>query len=183
MFERKAKPLGPAAMTDTIFAILPGPVLPQDLDEELLQEEEKTGSCVPELQDLLHKYKHVGEGFGNTDVIEHRIILTSPGVRPIQVPERRMNERIIPLAKKAVDEMLSLGVIEECSSPWCSPVVPVKKKDGTVRIAIDYKSLNAVTTPDCFPMPRIDKILEDVRRCQDLLQAGLGKGILSSESA
>ncbi len=57
-----------------------------------------------------------------------------------------------------VDDMLAQGVIEESQSPWASPFVLVKKKDGNLRFCVDYRQLNRVTKLDVFPLPRIDTL-------------------------
>lgn len=62
--------------------------------------------------------------------------------------------------KKMLKELLDRGVIEQSSSDWASPVVLVKKKDGSLRICIDYRELNKHTKQDAYPLPRIDVILQ-----------------------
>ena len=58
--------------------------------------------------------------------------------------------------------MVEANVIEPGSSPWSSPVVLVRKKDGSIRFCVDYRKLNAITRFDAFPLPRIDETLESL---------------------
>ncbi|KMQ83891.1 reverse ribonuclease integrase [Lasius niger] len=67
------------------------------------------------------------------------------------------------ILEKEINVMLESDVIEECESPWATPVVLVPKKDGTTRICVDYR-LNAVTNTDSYPMPRIDELLHLAKR-------------------
>ena len=59
-----------------------------------------------------------------------------------------------------VQQMLSSNVIRTSNSPWASPVVMVRKKDGSLRFCVDFRQLNAATVKDAHPLPRIDDILD-----------------------
>jgi len=68
------------------------------------------------------------------------------------------------------------GVIQPSSSPWASPIVLVRKKDGTLRFCIDYRALNSVTKPDPFPLPRIDDLLNQLGKSQYFSTLDLAAG-------
>ena len=59
-------------------------------------------------------------------------------------------------------KMLKQNVIQPSCSPWASPIVLVRKKDGCLRFFMDYQSLNVVTKPDRFSLPRIDDMLDQL---------------------
>ena len=63
-------------------------------------------------------------------------------------------------ATQLVQEMLKQGVIKPSASPWASPIVVVRKKDGNIRFCVDYRKLNSITKLDVFPLPRIDDTLD-----------------------
>ena len=71
--------------------------------------------------------------------------------------------------KKAIEDLKAKGVIRDSTSPWASPIVLVKKKDGSVRPCMDYRTVNELVKPDGFPLPRI----------QDCLDAVGGSSVLS----
>jgi Reverse transcriptase (RNA-dependent DNA polymerase) len=62
--------------------------------------------------------------------------------------------------------MLKAGVIEPASSEWESPVVLVPKPDGALRFCVDYRKLNAVTTRDTYPLPRMDEYIDSLGDAQ-----------------
>ena len=61
---------------------------------------------------------------------------------------------------KQIDEMLGNGVCRPSNSPWSSNVILVKKKDGSMRFAINYRLLNDITKKDAYPIPDIQAILD-----------------------
>ena len=76
---------------------------------------------------------------------------------------RRESLRMKDVIKQEIEKMKNADVIEPSSSPWASPVVLVKKKDGSVRFCVDYHKLNAVTEKDGYPLPRIDDNLASLQ--------------------
>ena len=64
------------------------------------------------------------------------------------------------LAKAHICQLLDAQVIRESSSPFASPIVLVKKKDGSLRLCVDYRLLNSKTRKDAFPLPRIEESLD-----------------------
>ena len=79
---------------------------------------------------------------------------------PKKIPPRKTSFAEKDLIENTVEELLRSGKIRPSNSPWASPVVLVRKKDGTLRFCIDYRSLNDVTVKDAYPLPRIDDALD-----------------------
>ena len=113
--------------------------------------------------ELCNKYGVVwskgSHDLGRTHLSEHEI-KTVPAVRPIKQPARRAPFWKQQEAKTIVESLLENELIRPSTSPWASPVLLVRKKDGTSRMCVDYRRLNAVSVPDVFPLPRIDDSLD-----------------------
>ena len=113
------------------------------------------------LQTLL-KYSDVfHDSLGHTDVITHKI--DTGDATPIQQYPRRLPYAYREEVNRQIHEMLEQGVIQESISPWASPIVLVKKKDGKFRFCVDYRKLNKVTKKDAHPLPRIDDLLDSLQ--------------------
>lgn len=111
---------------------------------------------------LLNKYKTVFKVGGDaTTFIEHHI--NTGNNPPVSVPPYRMSPSKKELLKKELDSLLEQGIIEECESPYASPVVLIPKPDGKVRLCIDFRHLNSQTVPDTYPLPRIDDLLNEAK--------------------
>ncbi|WVZ89723.1 hypothetical protein U9M48_036088 [Paspalum notatum var. saurae] len=78
--------------------------------------------------------------------------------------------------KKQLDELLEKGFIRDSVSPWGAPVLFVKKKDGTIRMCIDYRDLNAVTIKNKYPLPRIDDLLDRLKGAKHFSKIDLRSG-------
>ncbi len=78
--------------------------------------------------------------------------------------------------RKEVDSLLQAGIIQRSESPWSSPIVTVAKPNGSVRLCVDYRALNALTQPDPYQMPLIEHILDTLASAQYLSKLDLNKG-------
>ena len=113
---------------------------------------------------LLCKYpgifaQHEGD-VGFTTVVE--LDIDTGDSRPIRQPPRRKPPHTRQVEEEHVADMLENGIISPSDSPWSSPVVLVKKKDGSTRFCVDFSKLNDVTCKDAYPLPRIDDTLESL---------------------
>ena len=65
--------------------------------------------------------------------------------------------------KSQLEELLDKGYVRPSVSPWGAPVLFVRKKDGSLRLCIDYRELNKVTVKNKYPLPRIDDLFDQLR--------------------
>ena len=86
-----------------------------------------------------------------------------PETEPISIPPYRMAPAELRELKAQLEELLSKGFIRPSISPWGAPVLFVKKKDGSLRLCIDYRQLNRVTVRNQYPLPRIDELFDQLQ--------------------
>ncbi|KAL0553698.1 hypothetical protein IC582_007601 [Cucumis melo] len=78
--------------------------------------------------------------------------------------------------KSQLQELVDKGFIRPSASPWGAPVLFVKKKDGTLRLCIDYRQLNKVTIRNKYPLPRIDDLFDQLRGASIFFKTDLRSG-------
>ena len=88
------------------------------------------------------------------------VIELIPGIEPIYIPPYRMAPAELKELKAQLEELLSKGFIRPSTSPWGAPVLFVKKKDGSLRLCIDYRQLNRATIHNQYSLPHIDEIFD-----------------------
>ena len=111
---------------------------------------------------------------GETDVIEVHI---DTGDAPPQAqPVRCIPFAVRQEVARQLQQMQEDGISQPSNSPWVSPIVLVKKKDGGLRICVDYRALNSVTKADRFPLPRIADLLDRLGRFRFFTTLDLAEG-------
>ena len=81
---------------------------------------------------------------------------------PVQKTYTAVPRPLYPEVKQYVEDLLNRGWIQKSRSAYSSPVVCIRKKDGTLRLCIDYRQLNSKTVPDRHPLPRVQATLESL---------------------
>ena len=123
----------------------------------------------PKLKEKVHKlcYNffdiHGKDGnLGTTSLVTYQIH-TPKNTAPIRCKVRPINPRLEADLQKQIDKWLKEGVIRESSdSPWNSPILPIIKKNGKIRYALDYRKLNLITRKNAYPLPNIDEIFSNL---------------------
>lgn len=86
-----------------------------------------------------------------------------PGTEPISKTPYRMTAPELQELQIQLKELLDVGHIRPSVSPWSAPVIFVKKKDGSLRLCVDYRDLNRATVKNRYPMPRIDDLFDQMK--------------------
>lgn len=105
-------------------------------------------------------FRDMPDKLGCTHIVEHEIRTNSPPIKQRHYP-------LSPVLQKQVnqelEQMLKDGIVEPSNSPWASPIVLVKKSDGTYRFCVNFKRLNEVSLPDAYPIPFVSTTLDKLR--------------------
>ncbi|GBL99975.1 Retrovirus-related Pol polyprotein from transposon 17.6, partial [Araneus ventricosus] len=129
-----------------------------------------------ELVHILSNYSHAfSRTPGKAKVPGHSIKVTDDCIPKRSAPYR------IPVAlqeevERQIHELLEMGLIEHSDSDWAHPVVCVAKKNGNIRLCVDYRQLNQFTIPDAYPMKLITELLYEVGKARFISILDLTKG-------
>nr|GEU50030.1 putative reverse transcriptase domain-containing protein [Tanacetum cinerariifolium] len=99
-----------------------------------------------------------------------------PGAEPISKAPYRMALIELKELKDQLQELLERGFIRPSVSPWGAPVLFVKKKDGSMRLCIDYRELNKITIRNRYPLPRIDDLFDQLQGAMHFSKIDLRSG-------
>jgi transposase InsO family protein len=130
------------------------------------------------LDALLNKHVSVfsksDDDIGYTEVVKHRI--KTEDAIPVTQPYRRIPPNQYQEVKEHIQKLLDSSIIRESHSPYASPIVLVRKKNGSLRLCVDYRKLNSRTQKDSFPLPRIDESLDALNGAQWFTTLDLASG-------
>ncbi|GKB92455.1 hypothetical protein Tco_0964727 [Tanacetum coccineum] len=123
--------------------------------------EKKRLEDVPIVRDFPEVFPEDLPGIPLARQVEFQIDLV-PGVAPVaRVPYQLAPSEMKELAEQ-LQELSDKGFIRPISSPWGAPVLFVQKKDGSFSMCIDYRELNKLTVKNCYPLPRIDDLFDQL---------------------
>ncbi len=135
-----------------------------------------------ELFNLLETYRDQfstsSSDIGNADIVKHSVDVGDHP--PIKQKAYRIPESQKTKVSDLITAMLKQGVIRPSNSPWASPIVIVRKKDGSDRFCIDFRKLNSITRKDAFPLPNITEILDQLGKAQLFSSLDLASGNLAN---
>ena len=131
-------------------------LLPPRLKEEIKK-------LLVEYQDCFAWSYHEMPGL-DRGVVEHRLPI-NPKCKPYKQPPRRCAKEVLPEIKEEMERLLQAGFIQTARYvEWLSNIVPVRKKNGKMRICVDFRNLNLATPKDEYPMPVADLLVDNAAK-------------------
>ena len=131
-----------------------------DIDKEIPQLDQ-----VPIAKEFIDVFPNESPGLPPYREIDFSIDLV-PGTEPISMAPYRMAPAELRELKEQLQDLLDKKFIRPSVSPWGAPMLFVKKKDGSLRLCIDYIQLNRVIIRNRYPLPRIDDLFDQLQGAQ-----------------
>ena len=159
-------------------------VVAEDFEQDEAKGVKLQGSCadfdIDKWKEVELEFKDVfSDTPGRTGICQLNI--DTGDALPIASGPHRVPDRLKEGVRMEVAKLVEMGVVEESTSPWTSPIVPVPKEDGSIRLCIDYRRLNSVSQPDPYYMATLEEILERVGTSGCISKLDLSKGFYQIE--
>ena len=143
-----------------------------NIDKNLNTDETRRIKTLADRYDQVFSKSENDIGFNDKAKFEIETGVHSPiKFRPYRVPYSQQDT-----VNKMIDDMLTHKIISKSNSPWASPVVIIKKKDGSNRFCVDYRKLNAITVKDNYPIPLIEETLDTLKGAKYFTSLDLASG-------
>ena len=134
------------------------------IKDVILPHDDLAQSEIHEVHDLLHEFTDIlstgDTDIGHNESVKHRIELEN--ALPFKQRYRRVPPSMVEEVRNHLQHLLKANIIRKSHSPFASNVVLVKKKNGQLRLCIDFRQLNSRTVKDNYALPRIEEILESL---------------------
>jgi hypothetical protein len=155
--------------------VVPVPTAQTESVEDVVYNTELQPALLQELTEVVQKHKDMFTDLpGDADLIEHQVRMSRDVVvNKKQYPIPFDSEKVV---EDEVSKMLELGIIEPSSSPFASPFVLVKKKDGSWRFCIDFREINKHTLFDAEPIPDQESLFASLKDARFFSKIDLAKG-------
>ena len=159
-------------------------VVAEDFEQDEAKGVKLQGTCedfdIEKWKELKQEFEDVfSDASGRTGVCQLHI--DTGEALPIASGPHRVPDRLKEGVRMEVAKLVEMGVVEESTSPWTSPIVPVPKGDGSIRLCVDYRRLNGVSQPDPYYMATLEEILERVGTSGCISKLDLSKGFYQIE--
>ena len=143
--------------------------------EAKVEPQQLTDSQQQQIQQLLAKHSHVlDKEPGLTTLVEFDI--DTGDADPIYQRPYSTPVALRTSVDTEIDWLITKGYIKPSSSPWASPMVTVRKADGSARLCVDFRKINSLTRQTPFYMPRVEEVLEGVGQAKFISKLDLSKG-------
>ena len=130
---------------------------------------------IPVVREFLDLFPAELPGLAPKREVEFSIVLL-PSTSPISRAPYRMAPTELRELKAQLQDLIDKGFIRPSTSPWGAPVLFVKKKDGTLRLCVDYRQLNKATVKNKYPLPRIDDLFDQLQGMEYFSKIDLQSG-------
>jgi ribonuclease HI len=160
--------------------VAPDPVEADMSKADVGEPGENSPEEIARLQSILEKHRSIFLGEGNALPKPARGVVCDieleEGAQPIAQRPRRIPNEQLPKVYELLRKLLLAGLIEDSDSEWASPIVLVRKKNGDIRLCIDYRRVNQLIKLMNFPLPLIDELLENFEFCMWFFSMDMASG-------